>query len=136
MSNRCPTDVTPTVLPLVAAFDVQSASIHGIFGPLYGTEKLPRLASHDARSIARLAARHLEKESGDRAEAVQGSAGSTSRLQSAIPADWARDNGLLLTALPADYRPDSDRDYSPLCYLERLELTNRGWQITSRMAGW
>lgn len=123
-------------MQLAPAFDVQSASIHGIFGCLYGKEKISRLARHDACRIARLAARDLRREMGAPSRASATPSQSDIRIQAAILTYCAREKRLLITKLPADYHPNSNRDYSPLCYLERLELTNRGWQITSRMASW
>jgi len=97
-----------------ATNEVQSAAIRGIFESLYGKETATRHSRNDARSFARLAARDLRREMGAPSRASETLNPSDIRIQAAILANWARDNGLLITQLPADYQPGSDRDFGQM----------------------
>ncbi len=99
---------------------VQDASIDGIFSSLYGTGKespSSRDSGNHGRGLGTRAAAWLEREVAGpgqgRPEVFQGGAGaleSRRREEGAVLADWARENGVLLTKLPESYTLDGEDD--------------------------
>ncbi|MEZ5386482.1 MAG: LPD1 domain-containing protein [Prosthecobacter sp.] len=93
---------------------VQDAAIDAIFESLHGSQTgktpPPRLGQDHGRHYGRLAQRALEGATGNRASSVQSPSGGERTQQAAVLADWARENGLLITRLPAEYQPGGEND--------------------------